>query len=64
MAHEIHDNGRWIVQYFLMPGGCKFGKDCKFAHDQEMNEEGSVELNFLGLPVRPVSPLTFSLLTI
>ncbi|XP_039126580.1 zinc finger CCCH domain-containing protein 34-like isoform X2 [Dioscorea cayenensis subsp. rotundata] len=45
--------GHGKCKYFLMPGGCKFGKDCKFAHDQEMNEEGSVELNFLGLPVRP-----------
>ncbi|KAJ0977323.1 hypothetical protein J5N97_012797 [Dioscorea zingiberensis] len=45
--------GHGKCKYYLMPGGCKFGNDCKFAHDQETNGEGSVELNFLGLPVRP-----------
>lgn len=46
-----------ILQYFSMPGGCKFGKACKYVHHQGKLENNSVHLNFLGLPIRPVSLL-------
>lgn len=38
-----------------MPGGCRFGNACKYVHSQEKTEMPGIELNFLGLPIRPVS---------
>ncbi|KAL6641650.1 hypothetical protein ACP70R_019831 [Stipagrostis hirtigluma subsp. patula] len=43
-------------KYYSTPGGCKFGKTCKYLHRE--GKEGKtdvekVELNFLGLPLRP-----------
>jgi hypothetical protein len=46
------------LQYYSTPGGCKFGKACKYLHlegKEGKAEVENVELNFLGLPLRPVS---------
>ncbi|KAJ3671711.1 hypothetical protein LUZ60_007790 [Juncus effusus] len=40
-------------KFFNRPGGCKFGKSCKYLHVEGKPEMPSVELNFLGLPLRP-----------
>lgn len=45
--------GQMECKYYSMPGGCKFGKDCKYVHRRGKVENNSVELNFLGLPIRP-----------
>ncbi|KAL0924429.1 hypothetical protein M5K25_005258 [Dendrobium thyrsiflorum] len=37
--------GRIECKFYLLPGGCKFGNDCRSLHH--------VQLNFLGLPIRP-----------
>ncbi|KAJ6825117.1 zinc finger CCCH domain-containing protein 65-like [Iris pallida] len=42
--------GKTFCKYYLTPGGCKYGYECNYVH-QEKTEE--VELNFLGLPLRP-----------
>lgn len=47
---------KWgILQFYSMPGGCKYGGSCRYAHYLGKSDVGSVELNFLGLPIRPVS---------
>lgn len=38
-------------KYFDRPGGCKYGKSCKFSHSRKTSS--TVELNFMGLPIRP-----------
>ncbi|XP_057548802.1 zinc finger CCCH domain-containing protein 67 [Amaranthus tricolor] len=38
-------------KYFDRPGGCKFGKACKFNHSRKTNS--TFTLNFMGLPIRP-----------
>ncbi|XP_074294707.1 zinc finger CCCH domain-containing protein 43 [Silene latifolia] len=38
-------------KYFDRPGGCKFGKACKFNHSKKASPAS--ELNFMGLPIRP-----------
>lgn len=38
-------------KYFDRPGGCKFGKACKFNHSRKTTT--AAELNFMGLPIRP-----------
>lgn len=38
-------------KYFDRPGGCKFGKACKFNHSRKSTT--AAELNFMGLPIRP-----------
>ncbi|KAH9624593.1 hypothetical protein KSS87_007865 [Heliosperma pusillum] len=38
------------MQYFDRPGGCKFGKACKFNHSKKASPAS--ELNFMGLPIR------------
>jgi hypothetical protein len=46
------------MQYYSTPGGCKFGKTCKYLHREGnggKTEVEKAELNFLGLPLRPVS---------
>ncbi|KAJ6838510.1 zinc finger CCCH domain-containing protein 65-like [Iris pallida] len=45
-------NGQIECKYYMTPGGCKNGNECKYVH-KEKNEEIPVELNFLGLPIRP-----------
>ncbi|CAL4907160.1 unnamed protein product [Urochloa decumbens] len=43
-------------KYYSTPGGCKFGKACKYLHREGKEgkaEVEKVELNFLGLPLRP-----------
>ncbi|CAL5093991.1 unnamed protein product [Urochloa decumbens] len=43
-------------KYYSTPGGCKFGKACKYLHregKEGKTEVEKVELNFLGLPLRP-----------
>ncbi|KAL5206242.1 hypothetical protein ABZP36_034451 [Zizania latifolia] len=43
-------------KYYPTPGGCKFGKSCKYLHrdgKEGKTETEKVELNFLGLPLRP-----------
>jgi hypothetical protein len=50
----------YYMQYYSMPGGCKFGKSCKYIHcegKERKTEAENVDLNFLGLPLRLVSPL-------
>ncbi|XP_010929994.1 zinc finger CCCH domain-containing protein 65 isoform X2 [Elaeis guineensis] len=45
--------GQMECKYYSMPGGCKFGKACKYVHHPGKLENNSVQLNFLGLPIRP-----------
>ncbi|KAF0888103.1 hypothetical protein E2562_010809 [Oryza meyeriana var. granulata] len=43
-------------KYYSTPGGCKFGKSCKYLHrdgKEGKTEAEKVDLNFLGLPLRP-----------
>ncbi|XP_078157884.1 zinc finger CCCH domain-containing protein 65-like isoform X3 [Carex rostrata] len=40
-------------KYFSTPGGCKFGKSCRYLHPEGKPDVPPVELNFLGLPIRP-----------
>nr|CAB3465708.1 unnamed protein product [Digitaria exilis] len=47
-------------KYYSTPGGCKFGKSCKYLHREGKEgkaEVEKVELNFLGLPLRPDQPV-------
>ncbi|KAI4329515.1 hypothetical protein MLD38_027896 [Melastoma candidum] len=45
---------RTECKYYLKTGGCKFGKACRYNHTRlKSSPTPSVELNFLGLPVRP-----------
>ncbi|XP_020590295.1 uncharacterized protein LOC110031446 isoform X3 [Phalaenopsis equestris] len=37
--------GQMECKFYLSPGGCKSGNDCRFRHN--------VQLNFMGLPIRP-----------
>ncbi|EHA8587741.1 Zinc finger CCCH domain-containing protein 65 [Cocos nucifera] len=45
--------GQMECKYYSMPGGCKFGNACKYVHPRGKLENNSVQLNFLGLPIRP-----------
>lgn len=43
------------MQYYLRTGGCKYGKACRYNHTKAKTlVTPSLELNFLGLPIRPV----------
>ncbi|KAM3273240.1 hypothetical protein ACQJBY_042917 [Aegilops geniculata] len=49
-------------KYYSTPGGCKFGESCRYLHyegKERKTEVAKVELNFLGLPLRPVSYIHF-----
>lgn len=49
-------SGQDECKYYSTPGGCKFGKACKYLHlegKQGKLEAEKIELNFLGLPLRP-----------
>ncbi|XP_028071974.1 zinc finger CCCH domain-containing protein 67-like [Camellia sinensis] len=37
---------------YLTPGGCKYGKSCRYNHSKDESEIAPPELNFLGLPIR------------
>nr|CAD1837221.1 unnamed protein product [Ananas comosus var. bracteatus] len=45
--------GQKECKFYSMPGGCKYGGSCRFAHHLGKSDVDSVELNFLGLPIRP-----------
>ncbi|XP_031405027.1 zinc finger CCCH domain-containing protein 67-like isoform X1 [Punica granatum] len=47
--------GQVECKYYLTPGGCKYGKACRFSHSKAnpVAPAPAVELNFLGLPIRP-----------
>ncbi|KAL5717865.1 hypothetical protein ACHQM5_010822 [Ranunculus cassubicifolius] len=49
--------GQLECKYYLTPGGCKFGKVCRYHHPREKNVSSAPapvsEFNFLGLPIRP-----------
>ncbi|KAJ0969098.1 hypothetical protein J5N97_021975 [Dioscorea zingiberensis] len=45
--------GQLKCKYYLMPGGCKYGISCKYGHHHQKAEAEHVDLNFLGLPIRP-----------
>ncbi|KAL2932630.1 Zinc finger CCCH domain-containing protein 43 [Bienertia sinuspersici] len=47
---ESVDREQIDCKYFDRPGGCKFGKACKFNHSRKPNP--GVKLNFMGLPIR------------
>lgn len=55
-------------QYYLSPGGCKYGTACRYSHSKEKSryleksELPPPELNFLGLPIRMVRILCFGML--
>ncbi|XP_006663936.1 zinc finger CCCH domain-containing protein 65 isoform X2 [Oryza brachyantha] len=43
-------------KYYSTPGGCKYGKSCKYLHragKEGKTDAEKVDLNFLGLPLRP-----------
>ncbi|KAM0867961.1 hypothetical protein ACQ4PT_041648 [Festuca glaucescens] len=49
-------SAREECKYYSMPGGCKIGKSCKYIHSEgkeRKTEAENVDLNFLGLPLRP-----------
>ncbi|XP_066357760.1 zinc finger CCCH domain-containing protein 65-like isoform X1 [Miscanthus floridulus] len=49
-------NAQEECKYYSTPGGCKFGKACKYLHregKEGKTEVEKAELNFLGLPLRP-----------
>uniref|UniRef100_A0A7C8YZD5 C3H1-type domain-containing protein n=1 Tax=Opuntia streptacantha TaxID=393608 RepID=A0A7C8YZD5_OPUST len=48
---SLSKEGQIDCKYFDRPGGCKFGKACKFNHNRKTS--GASQLNFLGLPIRP-----------
>ncbi|KAL9248026.1 hypothetical protein vseg_021392 [Gypsophila vaccaria] len=50
---SIADAGKIQCKYFQSPGGCKYGDACRYIHSTHKTEEESLELNFLGLPIRP-----------
>ncbi|OVA17597.1 zinc finger protein [Macleaya cordata] len=53
---EGYEEGEGQVEckYYLRPGGCKYGAACRFQHLQEKTFVApTLDLNFLGLPVRP-----------
>ncbi|XP_058093814.1 zinc finger CCCH domain-containing protein 67-like isoform X7 [Magnolia sinica] len=51
---EEEKSGQLERKYYLKTGGCKFGKACRYSHPREKAGEGEqLELNFLGLPIRP-----------
>ncbi|KAF8021557.1 hypothetical protein BT93_G1874 [Corymbia citriodora subsp. variegata] len=46
--------GQAECKYYLKTGGCKFGKACRYNHSRPKTfGTPIVELNFLGLPIRP-----------
>ncbi|XP_072957129.1 zinc finger CCCH domain-containing protein 65-like isoform X3 [Typha angustifolia] len=45
--------GQKECKFYFMSGGCKYGSSCKYVHHQGKSDVDSVELNFLGLPIRP-----------
>ncbi|XP_021762041.1 zinc finger CCCH domain-containing protein 43-like [Chenopodium quinoa] len=47
---ESVDKEQIDCKYFDRPGGCKFGKACKFNHSRKTNPTS--KLNFMGLPIR------------
>ncbi|XP_020111807.1 zinc finger CCCH domain-containing protein 43-like isoform X2 [Ananas comosus] len=49
----VESGGRKECKFYSMPGGCKYGGSCRYAHYLGKSDVGSVELNFLGLPIRP-----------
>lgn len=43
------------LQFYLRTGGCKFGNACRYNHTRPRALTSPIlELNFLGLPIRPV----------
>lgn len=48
---SLGKEGQIDCKYFDRPGGCKFGKACKFNHNRKTSSAS--QLNFLGLPIRP-----------
>ncbi|XVF57895.1 hypothetical protein PTKIN_Ptkin07bG0019400 [Pterospermum kingtungense] len=50
--------GQVECKYYLTPGGCKYGKACRYRHSNEKSryleksQMPPAELNFLGLPIR------------
>ncbi|XP_039138267.1 zinc finger CCCH domain-containing protein 12-like [Dioscorea cayenensis subsp. rotundata] len=49
----LQGEGQLKCKYYSMPSGCKYGKSCKYGHRRENSGAEQVELNFLGLPIRP-----------
>lgn len=47
---SLGKEGQIDCKYFDRPGGCKFGKACKFNHSRKTS--GALQLNFMGLPFR------------
>lgn len=50
------------LQYYFRTGGCKYGLTCRFNHTKPNSDvpPSAPELNFLGLPIRPVIPPIFN----
>ena len=49
-------------QYFMRTGDCKFGSSCRYHHPLDAAQpKTGVLFSSIGLPLRPVSLLTFSL---
>ncbi|KAJ8464313.1 hypothetical protein OPV22_026865 [Ensete ventricosum] len=48
----LEKGGQIECKFYTMPGGCKYGKSCKYVHPQKKMEVSSLKLNFLGLPIR------------
>nr|XP_018677936.1 PREDICTED: zinc finger CCCH domain-containing protein 65 isoform X12 [Musa acuminata subsp. malaccensis] len=48
----LEKGGQIECKFYTMPGGCKYGKSCKYVHSQKKMEGNPSKLNFLGLPIR------------
>lgn len=44
--------GQTECKYYLRSGGCKYGKACRYNHTRCKTSGTTLELNFLGLPIR------------
>ncbi|CAN6718116.1 unnamed protein product [Malus baccata var. baccata] len=48
MDESAENPSQTECKYYLRSGGCKHGENCRYSHSK-----GKLELNFLGLPIRP-----------
>ncbi|XP_074311447.1 zinc finger CCCH domain-containing protein 43-like [Silene latifolia] len=52
---SVGDAGKIECKYFQTAGGCKYGDACRYNHSARRTERERPDLNFLGLPVRPMA---------
>ncbi|KAL9267093.1 Zinc finger CCCH domain-containing protein [Drosera capensis] len=50
---HLERTGTVTCKYYDRPGGCKYGKACRFNHNKKNSTARPTDLNFMGLPIRP-----------